>query len=89
MGTDGMRIAFTILALAGMALPASAIDDAEVVTLYRNSPIDSTMRIHMATFDAADGKDYNSDNCWLIADMFQAANDVEMRYWCEPGRYRE
>jgi hypothetical protein len=84
-----MRIAMTILALAAMALPAGAIDDAEVVTLYRNSPADSAMRIHMATFDAGDGKDYNSENCWIIADMFQRANDPSMRYWCEPGRFRQ
>ena len=84
-----MRIAMTILALAAMAVQAGAIDDPEIVTLYRNSPVDSAMRIHMATFDSVDGKDYNSENCWLTADLFQAQNGVTVRYWCEPGRYRE
>ena len=80
------RIA-SILAIA-IASPAWAQSDAEVLTLYRNSVTDATMRIHVATFDSADGKDYNAENCAITAELFASQSGVSVRYWCEPGRYR-
>lgn len=61
-----------------------------VSTLYRNSFIDSTMRIHIATFDAdVTIPTYNSENCQIAAKLFQGQSGVSVRYWCEPGRYRQ
>lgn len=81
------RIAAAILALT-MAGPAMAQTDDEVYTLYRNSVLDVTMRIHVATFDSTDGKDYNAENCFTAAALFQDQEGIGTRFWCEPGRYR-
>lgn len=47
------------------------------------------MRIHVASFDARDGEKYNSENCQIGKDLFQAQPGVKARYWCEKGRYRK
>lgn len=60
-----------------------------VVTLYRNSAIDSEMRVHVATFDTNEGAYYNSENCQIAAQLFQGQPGVVVRYWCEPGPYRQ
>lgn len=59
-----------------------------IYTLYRNSMLDITMRIHVATFDAVAGQKYNIENCLVAADLFQYQPGVKVRFWCEPGRYR-
>ncbi len=83
------RIATASLAL-WLAVPACAQTvDAEIYTLYRNSVLDSTMRLHVATFDSSDGGDYNAENCAVAADLFQQQDGVQTRFWCEPGRYRK
>lgn len=46
------------------------------------------MRIHVATFDAAETEAYNSENCRIAAELFQQQPNVKVRYWCEKGRYR-
>lgn len=46
------------------------------------------MRLHVATFDATDGKDYNRENCQAAANLFVRQPGVTVRYWCENGRYR-
>ena len=56
-------------------------------TLYRNSVVRDEARIHVATFDAADGGAYNRDNCELAANLFQAQSGVRTRFWCERGRF--
>ena len=75
------RVAFTLLALAAMDVPAAAQDDTEVYTLYRNSVTDVTMRIHVASFDSADGKQYNYENCIGAADLFQGQDGLQVRFW--------
>ncbi|MBF9029774.1 hypothetical protein HKCCE3408_05140 [Rhodobacterales bacterium HKCCE3408] len=60
----------------------------DVSTLYRNSVLDQTMRVHVATFDADDGERYNAENCQIAAHLFQNQPGVTVRYWCEPGRFR-
>lgn len=75
--------------LAILATSALAQSDDEVYTLYRNSVLNPSMRLHVATFDSADGKDYNAENCNLVADLFQRQDDVQTRFWCEPGRYHK
>lgn len=58
-------------------------------TLYRNSPLDPAMRIHVATFDTSEGASYNDENCRLAADLFQAQDGVATRFWCEKGRFKQ
>lgn len=76
--------------VVGIALcsPAAAQSDADVLTLYRNSVVDGTMRIHVATFDSSDGRDYNAENCDLAANLFQRQEGISVRFWCEPGHFR-
>ncbi len=57
-------------------------------TLYRNSVTDSSMRLHVATFDAADGEAYNQGNCYQAQELFQAQPLVKTKFWCEKGKYR-
>jgi len=77
------------LVCAALLLAACAVSDDRVFTFYRNSPIDATMRIHMATFDSKDGEAYNRENCDIAADLFMKQPGVTARYWCEKGRYRK
>jgi hypothetical protein len=84
-----MKWKFTLILAIAAASPALAESDAEILTLYRNSAVDATMRIHVATFDSSDGKDYNAENCAIAADLFGGQDGVSVRYWCEPGRYRK
>lgn len=58
-------------------------------TLYRNSVLDSSTRIHVASFDTAEGNDYNSENCELARALFQGQDGVSVRYWCEKGRFEK
>ena len=71
------------------ALSACAQDPSEVYTLYRSSVVTPNARIHIATFDADESGDYNQENCWTAADLFQNQPGVRTRFWCEQGTYRE
>ena len=87
MNTIRVFMLLTIFATAA-AVEASA-QDSNVSTLYRNSVVDSEMRIHIATFDVDEvSPSYNSENCQIAAQLFQEQLGVTVRYWCEPGRYR-
>ena len=80
----------SLWAAALLALAVSQAGAAETVyTLYRNSWMNSSLRIHVASFDTADGGDYNRDNCATAADLFQRQAGVKTRFWCEPGRFRK
>lgn len=57
-------------------------------TLYRSSPADAGMRIHIATFDAKDGDAYNRENCNFASKLYQGQPGVTVRFWCEKGRYQ-
>ena len=61
-----------------------------VYTLYRSSSASSMQdaRLHIATFDAAAGTQYNRENCLIAAQLFQQQPGVIVRYWCEVGRYQ-
>ena len=69
-------------------------DESNVYTLYRNSPLDSNMRIHIATFDSSEeayggtSESYNKENCLLAASLFRAQPNVISKFWCEKGRYK-
>jgi hypothetical protein len=65
-----------------------------IYTLYRNSPTVGTIsgddaRIHVATFDAAEDKDYNKNNCETARDLFASQPGVTVRYWCEHGKFTQ
>lgn len=64
-------------------------DDGQIYTLYRNSPLDAMMRIHIATFDTSDGEAYNQENSGLAASLFQAQPGITTKFWCEKGRYHK
>lgn len=76
-----------LVALCGCS--AGAVSDDQVFTLYRGSPIDANMRIHVASFDASDGEKYNRENCELASQLYKAQPGVTVRYFCEKGRYRK
>src|SRR5690606_6058520 len=84
---------FSLALFAAIAtLPACSRiggSDSQTYTLYRNSVLDSSMRVHLATFDAADGDKYNQENCQLAQELFQRQKDVATRFWCEKGRFHE
>lgn len=87
-----MKRLFLFVTLAASAFQAGAADlDADpVYTLYRSSSAHGMQdaRIHVATFDAAAGSEYNRGNCLIAADLFKQQPGVIVRYWCEAGRYR-
>ncbi|HEX8486184.1 hypothetical protein [Sphingomonas sp.] len=63
-------------------------------TLYRNSSMSPTARVHFATFDAQESDPtYNSTNCAMAAKLLnaniKAMNDDSqpVGFWCEPGSY--
>lgn len=56
-------------------------------TLYRSSALDQLARVHVGTFDAADGTDYNRENCELARQLFQSQPGARVRFWCEKGTY--
>ena len=94
-GCMGAALFLAVFALAGMALivvptmvrQANAIEpDPGVYTLYRSSAVEGIEKVHVATFDSGDGRDYNRENCWLAADLFKGQPGVIVHYWCEEGR---
>jgi len=85
IGTLALIACVTWMAV-GCSLGSS---DAHVFTLYRNSVTDENMRIHVATFDAAEKEEYNRGNCEQAHVLFQAQPSVKVKFWCEKGRYRK
>lgn len=69
---------------------AESTKSESIYTLYRNSALSSgnNERIHIATFDAEDGKEYNSSNCEIAKGLFQSQTGVTVHYWCEIGRFK-
>ena len=72
-----------------LVISGCGVTDSNTYTLYRSSVLDGVNRIHISTFDAEDGEDYNEGNCRLAAELFQQQPDVKTRFWCEKGRYRK
>lgn len=82
-----LRAPLAIAALCSM-LGACRGQDASTYTLYRNSVLNDGARIHVATFDAADGEAYNRENCAAAAGLFGGQPGTRTRFWCEKGRYQ-
>lgn len=81
---------FRTLALVAaiVASPAAAqpLPDSDVYTLYRDSVVPGIEKVHVATFDTSEGREYNRGNCMLARDLFQRQPGVKTNFWCEPGR---
>jgi len=92
-----LRSGFLALAiLLGFEAGAGIVREQEIYTLYRNSPTDRSMRLHVATFDSDEGYDdpeYNLENCQHAAQLFTEQPPMDwgksLVWWCEQGRYRE
>jgi len=80
-----LAMAATLAGCGGGSGPS----DNEVFVLYRNSVTNESARIHVATFDAADGAVYNKGNCEHAQALFQARSGVRPKFWCEKGRFRK
>jgi hypothetical protein len=76
-------------AVALVVVLTSCGTDDVTYTLYRSSPVDPNMRLHIASFDASQKEEYNSGNCDIAANLFRAQPGVTVKYWCEKGRYRK
>ena len=88
-----MRVALFCACLASLAA-CTQPSDVDVWTLYRNSVLDSEMRLHVATFDSAErafsgGPSYNQQTCMETAELYAANDPAQKNWWCEPGRFRE
>ena len=73
---------FSLLLLSGC-------NQSGTYTLYRNSVLDETMRLHVATFDSKDGEKYNQGNCDIAKDLFQEQDGVKTKFWCEKGAFKK
>lgn len=74
---------------------------ADTFTLYRNSGLDRSIRVHWATFDADESdRNYNRNNCEMAARLLNAnvdasaeeegkPRDQAVGFWCEAGSYSD
>lgn len=82
-------LAVRVAGLLSVLLVASCSRGNEAAyTLYRSAFAGDAVRLHIATFDADDSRDYNRQNCEIARDLFQSQPGVSVRYWCELGRFR-
>lgn len=93
------------LAIAGALLLSACTSEvqsnerAPTYTLYRNSDLFTGLRIHWATFDVNDRRDYNRNNCEMAARVLNANHHAmaekqgkppaDVGFWCEMGTYSE
>lgn len=79
----------TFSLLLFVALITGCDSGSDTFTLYRNSVTDENIRIHVASFDAADGEAYNKVNCEQAQQLFQAQTGVKTKFWCEKGAFKK
>lgn len=79
----------TSLVLAATAGCSSRAGNSNTYTLYRSSSVSGIKRIHVGSFDAADGNEYNRENCQQAAQLFQGQAGVKAKFWCEQGAYHQ
>lgn len=97
----GFRMKRWIVIVVTPLLMVGCNGGAETFTLYRNSNLDRSMRVHWATFDASESdRNYNRHNCEMAARLLNAnmgasaeaegmPPPVGVGFWCEPGSYSE
>ena len=90
---------FLLLVLALAACDGKQPPEEYTATLYRNSALDHSMRVHWASFDADESdRNYNLNNCSMAARLLNsnvsASEEAEQKepdpllgFWCEPGPY--
>ena len=94
------RVKYAIALVAATCSAGCNLSGSDSATLYRNSSIDSSMRIHFATFDAPETAYYNMSNCQMAARLLNAnvnalaadrtdRRDQSLGFWCESGEYTE
>jgi len=65
----GLRLLSVILlAVVTGVIAVNWMESLQTYTLYRNSVLDETARVHVATFNA-EGVDYNHSNCEIAASL--------------------
>ena len=64
------------LVVASAIVLADAVSLEAVFTLYRNSALDASIRMHVATYDTDQGSSHNRENCWTAQKPFQVLNGV-------------
>ena len=87
-----------LVLMMSLLVLAACTDATSTYTLYRDSALDPNLRVHWATFDGKEGElephDFNQENCNHAADLLnknvRVLNDgaTPIRYWCEPGEFR-
>ncbi len=86
-----VKLLFVVFALAAFIVgcSGSGASENQSFVLYRNSVTDENMRIHVASFDAAEGEQYNRGNCEQAQLLFQNQPGVKTKFWCEKGRFKK
>jgi hypothetical protein len=84
-----MKIKLLIQSAITLSLIGCGFINDATYTLYRSSMTDSTLRVHVATFDTDNQGSYNQENCDLARDLFQKQQGVKVKFWCEKGRYKK
>jgi hypothetical protein len=82
-------VGFLTITWASISLAQAQVRDDGSYTLYRNSVSFADMRIHVASFDAEDGEQYNKENCNVARELFAKQPGVTVKYWCERGRFKK
>ncbi len=78
----------TLIFLSTIMLMGCSSSDSSY-TFYRNSVTDENMRIHVATFNASDGHNYNMSNCQIAQELFQKQDGIKTKFWCEKGIFKK
>lgn len=98
--TSRVLLALVAILIIGWLASCAPAQSEHTYTLYRNSALDGSLRVHWATFDADDNITYNMNNCLMAARLLNAnmtaaagaegmERDSSVGFWCEPGPYRD
>ena len=86
-----MFLALFVLMGASQSISAKTTEE-NVFTLIRNNHVNPLIRVHIATFDTANGSVFNARHCQKAQEYFQKAakelGSVE-KLWCEKGYFKE
>ena len=78
--------------LSGPIIAQSLTSEDSVATLIRNNHTNVSIRVHLATFDSANGFQFNWHYCQKTADFLESdaktRGSIE-RIWCEKGYFKE
>lgn len=90
MDDDAIGGWVAIVVLAGIAWWYFGTPKINTYTLYRNSVLDQSMRLHVSTFNVDDHETYNASACSETADLYNGSPyGVSQKYWCEKGKFKD